>query len=230
MAKIKVRRNIEIERNVIEKFLMGVREYIRANRKKVQYSLLGFLLLCVLFLAGFLKLSGSKKEQLIKFENILGNYHNIQKTDREIRKKTIDELKLLTESSYSGFVNEISYYVIGNLHFSGKEYKESITYLLKYAEISSSPMLSSIALLKAAVASEESNDLERAIQIYKQLEKDHGNSVVADQIYYNMGRIYKKNKEISESRKYYNKVISSFPNSLFAEKAMNRLFFTGLEK
>ena len=46
--------------------------------------------------------------------------------------------------------------------------------------------LAPLALLKAAFALEEANDLKGAIEVYKRLEDKYADSVVADQIFYQL--------------------------------------------
>jgi len=98
---------------------------------------------------------------------------------------------------------------------------------VRYADKAPKTTLAPLALLKAAIALEEANDLKGALEVYKRLEDKYGDSIIADQILYNAARVYAKNKDLVNSRNYYNKVIASFPESAFAEEARKRLFLMG---
>ena len=230
MAKIKVRKDIEIERNFIEKSLMIVKEIINNNRKKVLYLISAFFIFVCLSLGILWKISDSKYKQLVQFENILENYENLKVSDPEITKKTINSLINLSNTASFGFVYEMVDYIIGNLYYKEKNYKKAIYYFNKYADKSSSTMFTAIALQKAAMAAEENNEIDKAIAIYKKLEAGYNESVVSDQVIYHLGRIFYKKKNLADSRKYFNKLISSYPNSSFAEEAKKRLFLIGLGK
>jgi outer membrane protein assembly factor BamD (BamD/ComL family) len=84
-----------------------------------------------------------------------------------------------------------------------------------------------MALLKAAVAAEELHDLKRALETCKMLENKYSNGIMADQIFFNTARIYAEMKDMVNARSYYNKVITAFPESSFAQEAKKRLFMLG---
>ncbi len=229
-GNIEIRKDIKIERNVIENFLMNVRDFIKDKRKIVLFSLTAFILLCVLVIGGYLYISNKKIVQLVRFEEIMDEYEKYKNKDNNIRKKTIEKLLILAGSSYSGFVKEISYYIAGNLYYDSGDLKSAKDYLIKYADESSSSMFSALALQKAAAALEEMKDLDSAMKLYKKLELKFADAVIADQVLYSIGRIYSKKGKVKESVRYFNRVISSYPRSLFAEKAKKRLFLIGFRK
>lgn len=231
MERIKVRKEIKIERNVIERFLMYLKNFVRDNRKTVFSLFIGIMVAAVLLISGLIYFDKTSLSDQVKFEKIMTDYREYSTNNKKINiNKIINDLKGLADSTYFGFVHEMSFYVIGNIYFSEKQYKNAIEYLLKYVDIAPSSMFSAIALQKAAIAAEEINDLTAALKIYKQLEKDYSGSIIAEQIYFNLGRIYSKKNDILSSKRSYRRVISSFPNSLFAEKAKKRLFLIGLKK
>ena len=130
-------------------------------------------------------------------------------------------------SWYWGYVNENGYYIIADLYFSLDMNQEGKDYLLKYVDNSPSPFFASLALLRAGIACEKIGENEEAFKIYKQLEEDYIDTKIADEIYYNLGRIYNKKGDLNKAREYYNKVILMYPMSIHAEMAKKRLLVLG---
>ncbi len=228
MAKIKVRKDIEIERNPVERTIMNARDFIKDNRKKTVNILIAVGVLVVALIIGLLYYSNHLEKHLAIYEKIMDNYEKNREKDPEITKKTLEDLKTLSGSVKFGFVDDIVNYHIGNLYYSEKNYKEAHKFLVKFSDTTGSELLASVALNKAAVALEEGGDLKGALSIYKKIEADYSDSVIADQAFYNMGRLYSMQKRKEDAVIYFNRVISLFPRSAFAEKARKRLFLVGL--
>jgi tetratricopeptide (TPR) repeat protein len=221
-------KQIEIERNVIEQFLMDAKEFVQKKRSAVIYSFIGILVACVLGIVAVVVVDSVNTKNEKRFEKIMSDYAKYSSVgDAEKIKGVVRELRDFTDSTYFGFPHTAGYYVLGNILFSQKEYREAHKNLVRYAEKAPKTTLAPLALLKAAIALEEANDLKGALEVYKRLEDKYGDSIIADQILYNAGRVYAKNRDLVNSRNYYNKVIASFPESAFAEEARKRLFLMG---
>ncbi len=229
------KREIEINRNIIERFLMIVRNLIKENKKKVLISLISVIIISSLIIAGFVFYEKKENMDLAEFEQILNNYRasNNNKKDKSVEElhKTIDDLNRVIDSSLWGYVNEKGYYIIANIYLSLNMHKEAKEYLLKFVDRSPSSFFASLALHRAGIACEQLEKYDEAFKIYQRLERDYEESVIADEIYYDLGRIYQIKGEIFKAREYYNKVISLHPRSVFASKAKKRLLLIGyLEK
>jgi len=125
-------------------------------------------------------------------------------------------------------VHEFGYYIIGNLYYSEKKYKEAREYFLKFADSSSGSYFAPMGLQQAARSSEYLGDIKDARKIYSRLEKDYEKSAIADQIQYDLGRIYEQEGDGVRARECYNKVLAGFPRSPFAQKAKERIILLGL--
>jgi len=229
MARIKVKNEIKIERNVIENFLMNLKDFVGRNRKIVLYSFFAIVAVMVVTIGVLVYIEKASLSQQVRYEEIMDNYRKGGAQNSDNIDKTIASLKELADSTYFGFTSEMPCYVIGNLYFSIKKYKEAEAYLLKYEDVSSPSVFSAMALLKASMAAEERNDIDTALSISKRLEEDYSDSIIADQVLFNLGRIYGIRKDEFMSKKYYNDVISLYPRSSLAEKAKKRLLMTGIK-
>jgi tetratricopeptide (TPR) repeat protein len=218
-------KSIEIQRNVIEQFLMDAKEYLKKNRKFAVYSAAGLLgavvvLVAVLVAADYLN---TRNEQ--RFDEIMGRLARIKgPTEQAGMNVVIADLKTYIDSTYFGFSHNAAYYVLGNIYYDRRKWSESKQYLVAFADKEKKSVLAPIALLKAALSMEEANDLKGAIELYKQLEDRYSDSVMADQLFYNYARVCALSGDMVNARNYYNKVISSFPESGYSPQAKKRLF------
>ncbi|MBN2039485.1 MAG: tetratricopeptide repeat protein [Spirochaetes bacterium] len=220
-------RKIEIERNVIERFLMRVKDLVRNKKRPLIYSSIIFVILAVLIISGIVYYHSRENRELIQFEKILDDYYS--ETGEKVRdlNRTLDELNKIIESSMWGYVNENGYYIVAGLYFNADKHNEGKEYLLKFVENSPSSFFAPLALHRAGIVSEKLNDIDGALKIYKKLETEYNDSVIADEIYYDLGRIYHLQGDVFKAKEYFNKVISDFPVSMFAVKAKKRLLLLG---
>lgn len=221
-------KKIEIERNVIEQFLMDLKDLVKKNRKWVVYACVGVLAVTALIIAAVVAADYVTTRDEIRFEKIMDNYGRYSMTgDGEKIKTTIADLKKFIDSTYFGFPHAMAYYTLGNLYYNQKEYLEAKKHLVRFADKEPKSSLAPLALLKAAIALEEAKDLKGALELYRLLENKYAESLIADQIFFNTARLYGKMNDVLNSRKYYSRVITAFPESAFVGQAKKRLFTLG---
>ena len=226
-----VRKDIDIGSSFTEKFLVVIKEFVLANRKAVLYGLIGLLAVIILAMSGVVYLDRVNEDNLVKFEKIMSSYmEQSARGNLDEKKRAVSELKAFADSTSFGDAHRLSLYALGNIYYAEKMYGEAGIYLVKFADNASSSVFAPMSLLKAAISAEQRGDLKSAMSIYNRLEEDYSDSFIADQIYYNMGRLYAIKKDVFNAKKYYHKVIAAYPGSLYMEKAKRRLFLLGAEK
>lgn len=225
------KREITIQRNIIENSLMFFKNFIKKNRKAFIYIVLALILILVLIISGIILYEKKASRDLVRFELIIEDYKKKSGSDAETRqrnlKETVKDLDQLIDSTYWGFVNENGYYVIGNLFYAEKMYGEAKKYSLRFVEKSPSSFFAPLALQQAARSAEMMDNFDEAFNLYKRLESDYGDSEIADHIYYDLGRVYGKKGDTFKAREYYNKLIITYPKSMLSEKARKNLFLLG---
>jgi len=237
MERIKLKEKIKIERTLGERFVMAFRHFLEANKQKVIYSLVFLVLLVLIGLGVVVYVDSTNNKQLVSFENLIEDYNKIiespekdSEDNKEKIQETVASLKQLVEESRFGFLAEMGNYILGNIFFDTKNYNEAIISLLKFSENSQSTTFVPLALQKAALAREENKDLDGALELYKKLEENYLDSIIVDQIYYNLGRIYQQKKDTKEAKKYFDKVISLHAQSPLADQAKKRIFLLDWEE
>jgi len=221
-------RKIEIERNVIEQFLMDAKDFLKDNRKAALYSMVAFLGAIVIVIGAVIAVDIVSTRNNLRFEKIIEEYEKYSAAgDTEKIKGLTAELKTFVDDTWFGFAHTMGYYLLGNMYYVQKEYGEAGACLVRYADKQPKSSLAPLALLKAGIALEEAGDLKGSVEIYRRLADRYSESIVADQIFFNQGRIYRKMNDIVNARASYNRVISSFPESVYAQMAKKRLFMLG---
>ena len=229
MGRIRIKNEIEIERNPVERILISVKDFFRTNFRPALFALLGFLIAACLTVAFLAYRETAVEKNMIEFEKIMKEYESIEASkNREDIGKIIVRVKEFTSSTFFGFHHDLGYYLLGNLYFSERQFKEAGQCLLTFAGKVSDPMLKSVALFKAGAAAEESGDLDSALEIYMKLENIKKDNIVEDQVYYCMARVYEAKGDLINSKKYLNMLISGFPQSPLTESARKRLIMMPL--
>ncbi len=227
-------REIEINRNIIERFLMRVRDFIIKFKKEVLISLVAVVSLAAFLIAGMIFYEKKTQWDLADFEKVLNKYNELKVDDKEQKNKELDKtvraLNGVIDSSYWGYVNQNGYYIIAGLYASMDMQTETRDYLLKFAGKTPGSFFTPMALNRAAIIYEQQGKQDEAFKIFQNLEKDYDDCLIIDEIYYNLGRIYQSRGEKVKAREYYNKIIASYPRSLFAEKSKKRLLMLGYTK
>jgi tetratricopeptide (TPR) repeat protein len=224
-----VNRTIDIERNIVERFLMRIKESSKGRKKQI-LLVIGILFLCaILAITGIVFYNTKANNELTEFEKILDQYYMSSEKD-SILENTVNGLNKIINKSLWGYVNENGNYIVAGVLLSAEKYTEGKDYLLKYVEKSPSSFFAPLALHKAAIIYEKLDDTENAYKLYSRLEKEYKDSVIIDEVYYNLGRLFQIKGDFLKAKEYYNKIISEFPMSMFSAKAKNRLFLLTYNK
>ena len=224
MANKKSRQEIKIDRNPIETFLMKVRDYIRSNKRRVYTSVFAVLFVSFVTVAVFVYMEAHSEKSYAKYELIIENYRQ-NPIDEAVKNKTINDLKELIEETSFGFVPRASNYVLGNIYFEDGKFEDAYNHLSYYVnKTSAKDALHPIALNKAAVALEELGEIEKALSYLIKHEEKNKDSIVMDQVLYNIGRLYNTAGDRLRAKEYFNKLMDMYPDSSYANRARERLF------
>jgi len=223
-------RKIEIKRNIIEKSIMKAKDFYKENKKIIIYSFISIISILALLITSVVYLNTREQKEVKKLETIIERYYSDDGNREKNLNKTIDELNSLIKSSIWGYVDKNGYYIAAGIYLSQNKYNEGREYLLKFVNKSPSSFFAPLALHRAGIICEKLNDLNGAFQIFNRLEKEYNGCIIADEIYYDLGRMYHKKGDLIKAKEYYNKVIKDYPISIFNTKAKKRLLLLGYYK
>jgi len=229
MAKIKEQKKIEIKRNPIEQFIMDARDYLKKNIAIVVRLTAVLLVVVIVIIAAFVVLDIRSEGQRKEYYSIKEELFKGKGTPLENQAKAIAKYKKLADSSFFGFTKSICYYEIGKIYFDQKKYKESAQYYEKFISKTSDDKLKLLAMSKVAVAKEEMGKIDEALQMYNKISSKYENSFLDVQVMFSKARLYLKKKDYSKARSFFNKVVSSSPQSPYSKRAKKHLFMLGAQ-
>lgn len=224
-------REIEIQRNPIERVLMAAKDIIRKNRRGFLYGLIGVIAAAGVAIGLAVYFSHRAGVELAKFEAVMEEYRATAALDPDTRAakagEIAEKLKAIIDGSWLGYVNSYGKYYLGAVYFENGRYAEAKECYRAFGSKSSSEIFAPLALQQAARCAEMQGNLKEALEIGASIEKRFSESELADQILYDIARLNQRNGDIFKAREYYNKIIISFPQSLYAKKAKDSLFLLG---
>ena len=230
MADMKVKQGIQIERNPIESFLMRVKDFARKNKRQLFILFASVVFALVVAISIFVYLENFSTRNLAKYEEIIEFYRQ-NPLDETVKMRTIEELNSIVESTSFGFAPKAANYVLGNIYFEDKKFDESYKHFQAYVKKTSvTDALYPLALNKSAVALEELGKIDEALTVLIKYEEKVKDSVVMDQVLYNIGRLYAVSGDRLKARDYYNKLMLTYPDSSYADRAKERLFLLSMQQ
>jgi tetratricopeptide (TPR) repeat protein len=222
--------NIQIERTGIEQFLMTVKDFVLRKARFIRLILLGIIVIIVLAVTLFIYIDSSSSSSLKRYELIVDTYR-MNPEDKAVKDRTIDDLRGLIKDTRFGHAHQMSFYMLGNLLYEDAKYIEAYGMFKAFIDKSSSEeIFVPLAVNKASVCLEEQGKTDEALALLVKFEGDNKDSIILDQVLYNIGRLYAVKGDKVKSREYYSKILADYPDSVFSERARERLFLQGAVK
>ena len=226
---------IEVERNLIQKWLLDLRVWARENIKFFRTILLisVFAVLISLIFIGFY--TALIKKQNYQFFSYLSQYNEYKalkatgEKNKQLRTLIKDCQKLChtyfkTSHSYNGCLLEAAAYI------ELKEYKNASKPLEMFGQYNSNNGAGVFALFFAAQAYENLLDLEKAYQIYNQIEDTLKPTSKDDIAVYNKAKILYLQGKLDLAEMMFQKIVYEQPTSDFYEVSLNFLRLIAFKK
>jgi len=230
MANKPGRKNIEIERNVIEKYLMTIKDFVKRNSRMVKIVSISILAAVAVLAAGNLIYRQNSISDRAKFDSVIDSYRSDPANSENIEKCKADLRNLIKETSF-GYVHDMSYYTLASIVFEEKKYQEAYDLYAAFIKKSSSDKLFiPIAVEKAAICLEEQGKYDEALNLLLKYQDDANFEVFRDKLLYNIGRLYSIKGDRVKAREYFNRISSEYPQSSYAERAKERMLYLSVQK
>jgi len=110
----------------------------------------------------------------------------------------------------------------GDLLYREKRLAEAIEAYQKCLAKKPSKRIIPFALCGLGAAQEDNGDFSGAIETYKQFTANDPNHILAPKIYESLARCYEFSKNTDAAKEVYEKIITAFPDSLWAQNAQKR--------
>ncbi len=252
------REDVHVRRNAIETALLDIKHYVQNNGRVVLRAGL-ILVLLVITGAVFYGVLGSAKkssyEELYKARKILteakeqldmadllGGVSDKPKEGSSFQEKSrkeaigkvdqsIQALRNIEGSllySFSGAKALASYY-IAMAHLYKVDYTQAADQFARFADKNPDYFLAISAKKKQGYSLEMLKKYKEAFAAYSELYKKNGDSYMAAQALFDMGRMAEKQQQLDIARKHYTDLIQKFQNKsfYFVRMAQKRLYLIG---
>jgi tetratricopeptide (TPR) repeat protein len=224
MANRKSGRNIEINRNVIETYIMNIKDFVRANKKAVKYTASAIIVLAIVLIGADFYYGHMLSKEKGQLNAIMDTYRSGSDNPGIAAECRKDLVRLVSEAK-TRHVRDMGIYLLASILFDEKKYQESLERYLEFIDESSSDTLFvPLAVNKAAICLEEMGKYDQAISLISKYSENKDFLVIMDQMIYNAGRLYALKGDAAKAREFFNKLRIDYPQSPYAEKARERLF------
>ncbi len=214
---------VTIKRNVIEQDLMIAKNFVKNNKKKVTLFSLLFLIVILGAASGFVIYNNVAEKNLNEYYGVVEKYRQ-NFSNKEAQDSAIKQLSELVEKSSIGIAIDLAYYELGNIYFDQKKYKKAADNFDAFINRSGDELLKPIVINKMSIALEEAGEIDKALKVLSEFDSENTKSIAGDQILYNLGRLYLQKGDKVKAKATFERVIKTFPDSLFAGRSKERIF------
>ncbi|MDH5716065.1 MAG: hypothetical protein OEZ22_00330 [Spirochaetia bacterium] len=226
---------VEVERNLIENWFLLSRRWLKSNPKLVRTITAAIMLMVILTFIGIFTHSAITESQNEDFIKLYKTFSDVKKMpESEDKKKKFNEILENSQKLCSHFwptVHAANGCLIEAYTYKElKEFQKHIESLLKFAQYQDSIAVKTYAKFFAAYAYESQYQLQKAAELYNDLEKDFEKIEKNDIILYNKARTFYYQNKIDEAKPLFKKVLADFPNSTYKKDVKNYLLLISLKE
>ena len=215
----------------------GINEFVQKNRKPIFVSLVMVVALLVISIAVLSLMDMLRGRAIVAVEEFSSRYESLRSSIHEEHADDEDEHshgdveELLAElesfaGKNSGYAGARAWTLVGNIHNGRKEWAEAEAAWVKAAEKSEKNYLGPVAWFNAAVAAEEQEKAEQAIDYYTRSLSSPADFPSAPRAQFSIGRLHESLNQKNEAIAAYNSVISGWPyDRVWTNLAYSKIIF-----
>ncbi|MDX9801033.1 MAG: tetratricopeptide repeat protein [Spirochaetia bacterium] len=140
--------------------------------------------------------------------------------------KVIESLDEVIDKYGSFYAAQKAMFMKGDILFQDKQYDKALDIFLAFSVKYKKSYLAPIALNNAAVCYEDTDQNDKAVELYKKIETDYVNDYPdIAHVVFSLGRLHEKTGDYSASSDYYNLITSKYTNSDWTNFARDRIIY-----
>lgn len=227
---------VEIERNIIENWLISIKQWFKVNPSTARKIVFGvFLLFILIFFLVFLHGEVVEKQNSQYYSSLF----KYEKLKKESAGKPVDEDKMkdllkdstklcraLWATQYSNAGCLLSAVYANEL----KDSKQTAEFLEKFAKKASSNAISAFATFYAGYYSETNQDLAEAEKLYDKLESMLPKKADKDFVLYHKGRILYYESKLDKAERIFKDIMENYKSSPYRDNARKYLLLVEMKK
>jgi len=219
---------IEIERNLVEKYLIKLKHKIQDHIKIVKKVGVFLILLVLLFFILLFVHGKIEKSHSNEFFSLLKQYDKTKimpggEKRNKLLNQVIQNSTQLCNSLWSSKYSPNGCLVAALTYLEKKDNKNYAKMLNEYVNLNNDKYLGSYILFYAAYAYEASFELEKAYKLYDKLQKMYKTIQKEDIGLYHKARVKYLQNNYKEAKKLFNLLKKEYPQSSYLKDAKNYL-------
>jgi TolA-binding protein len=161
----------------------------------------------------------------VKIDNLQVSFNEwVMEEEFDVPTNLIAELKEFAGKKGTSYPIVKANYLLGLISFYQEEFQEAKDLFLIVAEKGKSSYFGSLGLVNAAVASEQLNDNQGALEYYQRLYDRYGSEAAeAPKALFGIARLHETNGDIELAKAILQQLADEFPASEYAKLAQTRL-------
>jgi tetratricopeptide (TPR) repeat protein len=227
---------VEIERNLIENWLISLKQWFQFNIEFARKIILGIIIFTLLvFISVFLH-SAVIDKQNSDFYRLLITYDNLEKSKSE-NKNYNNKIKTLKESAdklckarWSTQYSNSGCLVSSIISNEMGEFQAAAESLKKFSDKTSNTGFSSYSSLVAGYLFEKTSQIDTSIKLYKKILDNLEDITGKDIALFHYGRLLYHNKQFKEAEKSFQEIIDNHKNSIYLQKSRQYLLLISIDK
>jgi len=227
---------VEIERNIIENWLISLKHWLQINPSTARRIILGVVLVMVLFLLLLFTHSALVEKQNSQYYSILLSYEKLRE-DAGVAKVNGEKLKKLQElsdklckSTWSTRYSNNGCLLSAVFANEAGNKKDSAEFLSKFSTNTPNKALGAYTTFLAAYMFETGKDLDKSMDLYKKLDTLVDEKTGRDFSLFHLGRLYYYNDKFVEAEKSFKEILEKYKASAYQGDAKNYLLLIQLKK
>lgn len=227
---------VEIERNIIENWLISLKHWFHVNTATARKIIFGFLMVMVLFFIVVFTHSAVIEKQNSQYYSILLSYEKL-KEDSGVVKIDAGKLKKLQEHSdklcnttWSTRYSNNGCLLSAIFSNEAGNKKETADFLMKFSKAVHNRAFAAYTTFLSAYFYESNKELDKSIDLYKKLDTLVDEKTGRDFTLFHTGRLYYYSDKLTEAEKSFKEILEKYKSSPYSANAKNYLLLVQLKK
>ena len=225
---------VEIERNLIENWLISIKHWFQINPSTARKIILGIFAASAIFFIGVFIHSAVIEKHNSDFYSILLSYEKFKGDGAKIEdsklKKMLEYSDKLCNTRWSTRYSNNGCYLSAILYNESGDKKSAAKYLEKFSDKVNNKAVAAYAAFISGYFYETEKDLDNALLRYKKMEKTLDNKHGMDFSLYHTGRVFYYKNQFTEAENAFKKIIKDHKDSSYSKQAREYLMLIYLKK
>ncbi|MES0491352.1 MAG: hypothetical protein ABUK01_15265 [Leptospirales bacterium] len=225
---------VEIERNIIENWLISLKHWFQSNANIGKQIIIGVSSAFVLLILSIFVISMARDSHNKKFYELLDEFDKISKVTADTKNESLQKLAeksdaLCNKTFKTKFANG-GCFLSALIYIELGDDEHTANSLESYSGSVSNDGLAAFTLFFSAYYNESGSDLDKSIQQYERVKRYLKPVEKEDIAMFHLARIYYYKKDYEKSKNLLVNIIDNFKSSVYLEAAKKYLLLVSMKQ